>query len=130
MGTLSWNDIKNEDLKDSDYLVKSFRRYLRKECGYSTEEARFAADVIENPYGKIADVTKTYETTAEVCGKTYEIYFCTAEDCSPKLFEFYMLVDVNSLKEKYDDSNCLQGEERTWFAYFLSKKVFVFPTKK
>ena len=112
---MNWNEINVEDLKDDDYLVKAFRRYLKKECEYSTEAARFACDLIRNPYSKCADVSKTLETTAVIGGTTYEIYYCTVQDCSDKLFDFYMFVDIATLEKK----------EEEWFSYYLAKKKYI-----
>jgi hypothetical protein len=112
---MNWNEVKPDDLKDSDFLVKAFKRYLKKECSYSTEEARFACDIIENPYGKYADVNKTLETTVKIGEITYEIYYCTAQDCSDKLFDFYMLVDIATLEKKDEE----------WFSYYLAKKKYI-----
>ena len=116
MESVDWGKISIDDLKDSNYLVKAFCKYLKKECGYSVEDARFACDVIENPYGKFANVNKTLITTAKIGDSTYEIYYCTVRDCSDILFDFYMLVDLATLEEK----------EEKWFSYYLAKKKYYF----
>ena len=115
MTTIDWNKLTEEDLKTSDDLVNHFKKYLKKECGYTLEQAKFAADVIENPYSKFARVNKRLEQTIEINDKTYEVYFCTTKDSSPNLFEFYMLIDVSTLEEK----------EEEWFSYYLSKKKYI-----
>ena len=115
MGILDCSAIKPEDLKNSDYLVKCFRKYLKKECNYSAEEARFSADIIENPFAKNCSVTKKQEQALNLDGTTYEVYFCTVEDCAPKPFTFYMFVDISTL----------EAQAESWFSYFLAKKKFV-----
>ena len=112
---MNWNEINIEDLKDDDYLVKAFRRYLKKECGYSTEAARFACDVIRDPYSKFADVEKNLVATAAIGGTTYEIYYCTVKDSSDKLFDFYMFVDIATLEEK----------DEKWLSYYHAKKRYI-----
>ena len=115
MKNIDWTTIKLEDLKNSEYLVKCFRKYLKKDCKYSADEAKFAADVIENPFAKNCSVTKKRVHTLELGGTMYEIYACTVADCAPQMFEFFTLVDISTIQEKDEE----------WFAYYLAKKKFV-----
>ena len=120
MFTIDWQNLKEEDLKDKDFLVKAFRKFLKKDCEYSAEEAKFAADVIEEPFRRnFNSVNKTFETTVEINSKKYEVYFCSVEDTAPYPFEFYTLVDVETKSEPTD------GDEL--FPYILATKKFVFP---
>ncbi len=56
MKTIDQNNLVEEDLNTSNDLVKCFKKYLKKECEYTLEQAKFTADVIENPYSKFASV--------------------------------------------------------------------------
>ena len=102
MVAIDWNKITEPELKDINYIVNAFGRYLKKECSYSSEEARFAKDIIDDPYA-YHGVQKQYISTQTVCGKEYEIYFCSINDCEvEKYFTFYMLIDVNTISGAYD----------------------------
>ncbi len=100
---IEWDNLTEEELKDIRYLVNAFGRYLKKECGYSSDEARFAKDIIDDPY-RYKRVHKQYEMTRTVCGTEYEIYSCAINDCEvEKYFRFYMLIDVNTLDNEHDE---------------------------
>lgn len=117
---IDWLGVKEKDLKDTDFLVKTFRKFLRTECNYSAEEAKFAADIIEEPFARnYHSCDKTFEATIEISSKKYEVYFCTVKDSSTKLFEFYTLVDVATKRES------TYGDEL--LPYISAKKKFVFP---
>ena len=122
---INWKNISSDDLKDEDYLVKSFRRFLKKECDYTAEEAKMCADIMDNPYSKIIQdsIKKTYITTTVVNGTLYEIFFCSLlDDSAPSLFEFYMLVDVESQKK---NNNGLYHDSE-WWSYYISNKKYCF----
>ena len=123
MFTVDWQNLKDEDLKDKDFLVKSFRKFLKTDCKYSAEEAKFACDVIEEPFARnYHTCDKTFEEIREINDKKYEVYFCSVEDTAPYPFEFYTLVDVESIPEKtYQDEVLL---------YIQAKKKFIFPGKQ
>lgn len=122
MFTVDWQSIKTEDLKDADFLEKEFRKFLRKECEYTSEEAKFAADIIREPFRRNFNSTrKTYVTTIEISEILYEVYFCTDEDSSPKLFEYYTLVDVASKGVAHFGDELLP--------YLSAKKKFILPPK-
>lgn len=100
--TKEWNTVEESDLKDTNYLVNAFGRYLKKECDYSAEAARFTKDIIDDPY-LYDKVFKQHETTAKVCGTNYDIYFCAINDCNrEKFFTFYMLIDINTICTDFD----------------------------
>lgn len=111
----NWSAITESELKDIDYLVNAFGRYLKKECEYSAEQAKFTKDVIDDPYSYKA-VHKQFEGKAKICGTEYEIFFCAINDCgAKKFFTFYMLIDTETIKEEYN-------KER---AYVFSKKKYL-----
>ena len=123
MFSVEWQNLKEEDLKDKEFLVKAFRKYLRKECDYSAEEARFAADVIEEPFARnYHTCDKTFDAVREIDSKKYEVFFCSVEDTSPKPFEFYTLVDIGTKGEAH------YGDEL--LPYLSATKKFVFPNEK
>ena len=35
MFTVDWENLKDEDLKDKEILVKSFHKFLKTDCKYS-----------------------------------------------------------------------------------------------
>ena len=122
MFTVDWANLKEENLKDSDYLVKAFRKYLKKECKYSAEEAKFAADVIEEPFRRnFNSIKRTFETTIVINGKTYEAYACTRQDCADIPFEFYTLVDIATKGEAHFGDELLP--------YLSARKKFVLNDK-
>ena len=122
MFAIDWQSIKEEDLKDADYLEKAFRKFLRKECKYSAEEAKFASDIIREPFRRNFNSTqKTYVTTIEICGTMYEVYFCSDKDTSDALFEYYTLVDVASKGEAHFGDQLLP--------YLSARKKFILPNK-
>lgn len=115
MTSINWHFIKGSELKDINYLVNAFGRYLKKECEYTPEQAKFAKDVIDDPYG-YKHVEKQYQTTAEIDGIKYEIYLCRINDCDvEKYFTFYMLIDVSTINEDYDKQR----------AYIFAKKKYI-----
>lgn len=119
MFTVDWENLKEEDLKDKVFLVKAFRKFLKKDCKYSAEEAKFAADIIEEPFAtNYKACNKTFDAVREINSKKYEVYFCTVEDTAPYPFEFYALVDVETIKETTDHDD--------GFHYMLAEKKFVF----
>ena len=112
---VEWDKLTETELKDARCLVNAFGRYLKKECGYSADEARFAKGVIDDPYG-YERVHKQYEMTRIVCGKGYEVYFCSINDCEvEKHFRFYMLVDVSTINSELDGLR----------SHILAKKKYV-----
>ena len=122
MFTVDWENIKEEDLKDVDFLIKAFRKWLKKECNYSAEAAKFAANVIHEPFARnYQPSVNTFVATMNLCGKTYEIFYCEAEDCADAPFEFYTLVDVASKGEAHYGDQLLP--------YIISKKKFILPSK-
>ena len=123
MFTVDWQNLKDEDLKDKEFLVKSFRKFLKTDCKYSAEEAKFACDLIEEPFARNYHACdKTFEEVREINAKKYEVYFCSVEDIAPYPFEFYTLVDIESIPEKvYQDEVLL---------YIQAKKKFIFPSKQ
>ena len=122
MFTVDWQNLKEEDLKDKEFLVKAFRKFLKKECKYSTEEARFAADVIQEPFARNFNSTKkTLVTTIEFNDRTYEVYYCTYKDCADDPFEFYTLVDIATKGEAHFGDELL--------SYISAKKKFILPSK-
>ena len=103
MFSIDWENIKEEELKDINYIVNAFGRYLKKECSYSSEQARFAKDIIDDPYA-YKGVQKQYISTTTVCGTEYKIFLCSINDCEvEKYFTFYMLIDINTISNKYDE---------------------------
>ena len=120
MFVVDWQNLKEEDLKDKEFLVKAFRKFLKKDCKYSAEEAKFSADVIEEPFARnYHTCKKTLDAVREINSKKYEVYFCSVEDTAPYPFEFYTLVDIESMPEKtYQDDVLL---------YTQAEKKFVFP---
>ena len=125
MEVIEWSNVGCGELKDGDYLVKCYRKFLRKECEYTTEEAKWCADVIDNPYSKIVQdrITKEHITTTLVSGTLYEIFFCSVlGDSSSAIFQFYMLVDVESQKK----NNTGEYSDSKWWSYYISKKKFCF----
>ena len=122
MFAVDWQNIKEEDLKEADFLEKAFRKFLRNECNYTTEEAKFAADIIREPFRRNFNHTeKTYVQTIEICKTIYEIYFCTDKDSSEVLFEYYTLVDIATKGEAHFGDQLL--------SYISARKRFVLPNK-
>lgn len=122
MFPVDWNNLKEEDLKDKEYLVKVFGKFLKKDCKYSAAEAKFAADVIEEPFARnYNSCKKTFDATRQICSRTYEVFFCSVKDSSPKLFEFYTLVDVDTKTEAHFGDELLP--------YIFAKKKFIFPNE-
>ena len=123
MFDVNWQSLREEDLKYAVFLVKSFRKFLKKDCKYSAEEAKFAADIIEEPFARnYNSCNKTLEAVREIDSKKYEVYFCSVDDTAPYPFEFYTLVDIESIPEKtYQDEVLL---------YIQAKKYFVFPNEQ
>lgn len=122
MFEVDWQKLKDADLKDADYLEKMFRKFLRKECKYSTEEAKFAADIIRDPFRRNYNSTRrTYVATTDISGTSYEIYFCSNKDCADSPFEFYTLVDVASKGEAHYGDQLLP--------YITARKKFVLPSR-
>ena len=123
MFTVDWENLKEEDLKGKDFLVKAFRKFLKKDCKYSAEEAKFAADVIEEPFARnYRSCAKIFEAVREINSKKYEVYFCTVEDTAPYPFEFYTLVDIATKPEpEYGDE---------LFPYISAEKKFVFSNEQ
>ena len=123
MFIVNWQNLKEEDLKDKEFLVKAFRNFLKKDCKYSAEEAKFACSVIEEPFARnYNSCEKTFDAVREINSKKYEVYFCSYEDTAPYPFEFYTLVDIETIPEKtYQDEVLL---------YIQAKKMFIFPDKQ
>ena len=105
MVEVDWQNVKEEDLKDKEVLVKTFRKFLKKDCKYSAEEAKFAADVIEEPFARNYNACdKIFDAIRVIDSKKYEVYFCSVEDTAPYPFEFYTLVEVETKGEpRYGD---------------------------
>lgn len=119
---VDWQTIKEEDLKDKEQLVKAFRKFLRKECKYSAEEAKFSADVIEEPFARNFNSAKRkFEITIMINDRTYEVFSCFCQDSADEAFEFYTLVDVATKGEAH------YGDEL--LPYIFAKKKFVLPDK-
>ena len=122
MFTVDWQNLKEEDLKDEEFLVKAFRNFLKNECKYSTEEAKFAADVIQEPFARNFNSTKrTLELTIELSDNTYEVYSCTFQDCADDPFVFYTLVDIATKGEAHFGDELL--------SYISARKKFILPSK-
>lgn len=122
MFIVDWQSITEEDLKDADFLEKAFRKFLRKECNYTAEEAKFASDIIREPFRRNYNHTeKIFIKTIEICEAIYEVYFCTDKDASDVLFEYYTLVDVASKGPAHFGDELL--------SYIGAKKKFILPNK-
>ena len=122
MFEVDWQRLKDEDLKDADHLEKIFRKFLCKECKYSVEEAKFAADIIREPFRRNYNNTlRTYVATTDISGTIYEIYFCSNEDSADRPFEFYTLVEVASKVEAHYGDQLLP--------YITAKKKFILPSR-
>ena len=124
MKNIDWNNLKEADLVGDDDLVKAFKKFLKKVCKYTTEEANFAADVIldHTVIGEYENETK-YIKNVQINGIDYEVWSCATEDCGGT-FDFYIFVDVVSLNEHLNDEN-YKYSDKEQRAYRLAHTKYV-----
>ena len=107
MKQVKFSNIIESDLKDTDYLIKSFKKYAIKELEYDEFGAEIAASDMQDPYNT-PYIKQDYYGDVEICGKKYEVRLCSTNfmmcglfelaDKAP--FEFYMLIDIDSLEDR------------------------------
>ena len=108
MKEIDFNTLSENDLTDYDGIAAAFRKYLRKTMRYTVEEANFVVSTdFENPYNT-PFVSQDFCCKCNIDGKQYEVRYCHTDFCMCGLyhlaekpsFEFYMLIDLDTLPDK------------------------------
>lgn len=107
MKKLNVKKLKSSDLIDVEILVEHYKNYLKKELYYSDEEAEIASFDMNDPY-TAEFIVQDYEGTFIIDGTEYSIRSCKTDFCRCGLyhladvtpFEFYMLFDTATMKDK------------------------------